>query len=327
MGARDLGTSILLVVVVVACGTPEPSGSAGVSNASASPGITLPPATPMPSAAASALPIPSATPEEAALFIWVIYASDLGAGGDPGTAILADGRVIWSESFDHVVESELAPEAMQHLRDQIDATGVFDADGEYYAELRPGAQPPGHGLNSYRFEVVRDGRHVVVSSQDPRSFAGEERFWIISPEMRVLAALADRLEDPVAGLGSDAFEAAVRPYRPNRYLVRILLSEQRGDGNYRADDVRWPFGEPIERAGEPYDLHDENWTARCLLIDATMAMRMAAAEDVVGADRDLTRPLTVVDYDSSTGGSISVSVNALLPHESGTCVELAATAR
>ena len=250
-----------------------------------------------------------------------------GSGGDPGTTILEDGRVIWSRSDGEVVEARVARDALRRLREDIEANAALDADATFLAKLRAGAQPPGHGVNGYTFEVVRDGRLVTVGSQDPRSFAGEEEFWIISPEMRSLAALGRRLDDPVAGLGSDAFDGGVEPYLAKRFLVQILLSDQRGDGNYRADDVRWPFGEPLERVGEPYDLNDEYWDARCLLVDASMAEMMATAEEAVGAHRDLTHAFTVIDYDSATGGSVSLWVSALLPHQSGSCVELAALPR
>lgn len=323
MPARASGAIVLLAAIVSACiGTTAPTESASDPNPTAGHPAVSPPTTFAPSTEPTALPIPSVAPEGAEILIWVIYGSDTGSGGDPGTTVLADGRIIWSKRSDQVVEGRLTAEALSRLRDQIGAIHALDANGQFLPELRPGAQPPGHGASFYVFHVIRDGRPVVVDSSDPRSFAGEERFWIIPPEMAVLAALADRLDHPLADLGSDAFEGGVRPYRPNRYLVQIYFSDQRGDGMYRADEVRWPFGQPIERAGEPVDIDDENWTARCLLIDSKTATEMAAAEALIVAARDLAQPRTEVEYDSSAGGSILVRVTQVLPQESNSCVEL-----
>src|SRR5215212_2887914 len=202
--ARAVTALLVLAGLVAGC---SPAGSEASAAASSiqpveTPGSTGSPA-PGPTAthlAEASVPRPAPIPpEDGELLIRVISHGHTGSGGDPGTTILEDGRVIWSRSDGEVVEARVARDALRRLREDIEANAALDADATFLAKLRAGAQPPGHGVNGYTFEVVRDGRLVTVGSQDPRSFAGEEEFWIISPEMRSLAALGRRLDDPVAG--------------------------------------------------------------------------------------------------------------------------------
>ena len=115
----------------------------------------------------------------------------------------------------------------------IERIDALDRSGNYSQKLRPGAQPLGGGVNSFLFDLVRDGQRVRVSATDPASFEGEEEFWIISPEMHELAELAHRLVDPLAWLGPDAFIEPIRPYQAVTFMVAIYLYRVTGGSDSR----------------------------------------------------------------------------------------------
>ncbi len=223
------------------------------------------------------------------------------------------------------MESRLGPEAIADVRAELKASDVLDRDGNYSAELRPGAQPPGHGLNSYLFHVVRQGQPILVSATDPASYQGEEELWIIPPEMHELAELAHRLVDPVAWLGRDAFTEPIRAYEARAFLVEIHLYPRGGGSIPDVDHVRWPFGEPIEHVGVPFEAGGDP-ESRCLLIDAATASATVAAERVAGVQRKTREWSSAIDYEwPRLGGFVTVTLTHLLPYESGTCAELATT--
>jgi hypothetical protein len=250
---------------------------------------------------------------------------DTGSFG-PGTTILDDGRIIWSDNFGRAVESRLGPDALARVRHRVETTDALDRSANYFPERRPGPEPPGHGVGGFQFEVLRDGRSIVVIASDPRSFAGEEAYWVIPPEMDVLGRLADRLNDPVAWLGSDGFVKAEEPYRADRFLVEIQLDRAGFGSEADVDAVHWPFGEPIESVGEPFDPGFEGPEMRCLIIDSTVASLTVAAELAAGVSRDLRVWDSSLDYAwPRIGGAVTVEMTALLPYESGSCAELATT--
>jgi hypothetical protein len=243
----------------------------------------------------------------------------------PGTTILDDRRVIWSDNFGRPIESRLRLEAFRDLVAELEASDVLDRNGNYSPVLRPGAQPPGHGVNSFLFDLVRDGQRVLVSGADPASFAGEEEFWIMQPEMHELTELAHQLVDPHAWLGPDAFIEPIRPYQATTFLVEIHLYRTTGGSIPDVDDVRWPFGEPIESVGVPFEAGGDP-ESRCLLIDAASASQMVVAEQSAGTQREIRDWSSSIDYEwPRVGGFVTVALTHLLPYESGTCAELATT--
>lgn len=298
---------------------------------------TPPPASPLPSvepataspilvAATEAPPSPTEPPAsvspEAGLFLHLITASDLGAIG-PGTTILEDGRIIWGDHRGRPLESRLTSEAVAEVLAAIDASGALDEDGRFFPELRPGKQHPGRGHQFHVFELVRDGETIRVSVADPASFLGEEDIYVIPPEMPRLTRLAHRLVDPLGWLGADAFTEPIRPYTGTVFLVEIHLFRGFGGSVPNVDDVRWPFGEPIERAGVPFEAGGDP-ESRCLFIDAATAATVVGAEERAGVQRDIRAWASSIDYEwPRVGGFVTVTLTHLLPYESGTCAELA----
>jgi hypothetical protein len=336
-----LAAILMLLSAVAGCssaGLTEPSGSTlpaepsgGVATALVTEvAPTLEPSIPTDASPAPTPPqaLPSETVDtvsaEAGLVLHLTTASDVGAYG-PGTTILEDRRIIWGDKRARPLESRLSREAFADVLAAIDATNAFDRDGHFFPELRPGKQPPGHGLAFHLFELVRDGKRIGVSAADPASFAGEENIWRIPPEMGVLTDLAHRLVDPLAWLGADAFTEPIRPYQAKAFLVEIHLYRGFGGAIPNVDAVRWPFGEPIERVGVPFEAGGDP-ESRCLLIDAATASRTVEAERSAGVERDLRDWSMPLDYEwPRVGGFVTVTLTHLLPYESGTCVELATT--
>jgi hypothetical protein len=305
-------------------GVIDPSAPASKAAPSVEPATAFPTIVAPTDAPASPTEATASVSPDAGLVLHLTTCGHTGCFG-PGTTILDDGRIIWSDTFGRPIESRLGPEAFAGVQAELEASDVLDRNGNYSQELRPGAQPPGHGLNSYLFDLVRDGQPILVSATDPASFEGEEEFWIIPPEMHELAELARRLVDPVAWLGSDAFIEPIRPYQAARFLVEIHLYRGSGGSEPDVDDVRWPFGEPIERVGVPYEAGGDP-ASRCLLIDAATASLTVVAEQIAGVQREIRDWSSPVDYEwPRVGGFVTVTLTHLLPYESGTCAELATT--
>jgi hypothetical protein len=316
---------VSIVVLTASCASPilpNPTSPATPPESTLlpSPLTTETPATAAPS------PTGSAPPELPGLIVHLTDFGDTGSFG-AGTTILDDGRIIWTDRTGRVIESRLAPSALVKAQAELDSSGVLDRSASYSAKLRPGATPPGHGVGGYEFELVREGRRVVVDTEDPRSFAGEERFWVIPPPMDLLAAVADRLNDPAAWLGPDGFLESKRQYRPDRFLLEIFLYRTGALGTEPdVDDVAWPFGKPIENVGAVYNPGFEGPESRCLLVDATTESMVTAAELAAGVARDAGAWKTSIDYAwSRMDGSVTVQLTQVLPYETGSCGELATT--
>jgi hypothetical protein len=211
------------------------------------------------------------------------------------------------------------------VRAAIDRRTELRNDADFHAELRPDGVSIPHGLASFRFEVLQDAATVVVTTWDPESLADQREQWVIPPEMDRLGAFAKQLADPVAWLGAGAFAGPPHEYSSDRYLVVIDLFGDVGEaGTFPADadDVEWPFGSPIEAAGEP--VAGENGIAtRCRIVDAGDAAALRTAERAAGARRPPGAWFSTVEYDwRRADGFVQVSVRALLPHETGTCPDL-----
>jgi hypothetical protein len=248
-------------------------------------------------------------------------------GTPPGTTFLDDGRILWEspDGSGQVLDGRLTEAGTASVREAIEETPALAMDGSYVATLRPGAEPNAHGVSSFRFDVQWDSGRVVVSSWDPASVSDQPELWIVPPEMTDLAALAQRLGDPLAWLGEAAFLGDPVPYVPTGALVRIDLFPDLGDiGNLAADvdDVDWPFRLPIETAGDPIAGEDVP-APRCVLLDGPDAQALRAAETEAGVTRDPRLWESVLEYDwKRADGFAQVTVRALLPYETGSCVDL-----
>jgi hypothetical protein len=207
----------------------------------------------------------------------------------------------------------------------IHAQTALAAPGDFRAVLRPGGVASPHGLSSLRFEVGGGSASIVVTSWDPGGLADQRDQWRIPPQMDALGAFARQLADPVRWLGAGAFAAPPQPYVADHFLVVIDLYGEVGDtGSFPADadDVDWPFGNPIEAAGEPV-AGEGNLATRCLILDADGAASMRAAERAAGARRPARAWSSTVEYNwHRDDGLLQVSLRQLLPHEQGTCRDL-----
>jgi hypothetical protein len=325
--AVRLGALVVLLSTAMGCGRViQPSAPAASSAPSVEPVTAFPTVVAPTEVPASPTGSPAAVSPDAGLVLHLTTASDLGAHG-PGTTILDDRRIIWGDNRSRPIESRLGREAFADVLATIDAIDALDRDGRYSPELRPGKQPPGHGSEFHVFDLVRDDERIVVSAADPASFEGEEDIWVIPPEMHELTELAHRLVDPLAWLGPAAFTEAIRPYQATTFLVVIHLYPGGGGSVPDVDGVRWPFGEPIERVGVPYEAGGDP-ESRCLFIDAATASLTVLAEEKAGVQRALTDWSSPIDYEwPRIGGFVTVTLTHVLPYESGTCVELATTMR
>lgn len=301
---------------------PVPSPSASPTG---SPRPPTPVPTPLP---ASNPPSPPGTalPTTGALLLRLTTCSHT-CGTPPGTTFLDDGRLLWEspDGSGRVLDGRLTSSALATVRDAIEATPALATDGSYVATLRPGAEPNAHGVGSFRFEVQSASGPVEVMSWDPASLSDQPELWIIPQEMTDLAELARRLADPVAWLGADAFAADPVPYVPTGAVVRVDLYPDVGDiGGFGADvdEVAWPFGQPIETAGEVIPGEDQP-SPRCILLDGEDALALRAAEGRAGLTRDPRLWESTLEYDwKRAGGFVQVTVRALLPYETGSCVDL-----
>jgi len=77
------------------------------------------------------------------------------------TVVRDDGLVVWNDGAG-VRQLRVGAEGIAWMREQLDATGLLVAPAEYWATLRPGAEPPGRGVTGYRFDVPRAGGTVTV---------------------------------------------------------------------------------------------------------------------------------------------------------------------
>jgi len=279
------------------------------------------------------IPTPSVVPgtqdplgASAGLVIRMITCSDA-CGPVAGVTILDDGRIIWQDQEGgRVQEAQLTPAGLATVRERIAQIDALRFGGNYGAELRPGKEPLPRGTTSTRFEVQGDGRIVVVTTGDPADFAAERDLWIIPPEMTALAAFAAQLNNPAAWLGANALAVVAHPYAPARYVVTVDLVAGVGTSGEFAvdvDNVKWPFGKPIESIGAPVGKGEGGPPPRCLVLDSTTAAATASAESARGAKRDLRQWMSSLEYGwRRANGFVQVTLRQLLPHQAGSCAEL-----
>ncbi|HET9852065.1 MAG TPA: hypothetical protein VFP56_06115 [Candidatus Limnocylindrales bacterium] len=331
MPASALISSVLIGLMAIACSPPPlapssvPTSSPRLATPVPTARLPTPVPTPFPPSSSPSAQA-TAVPKTGELLLRLTTCSHT-CGTPPGTTFLDDGRVLWEspDGSGQVLDGRLTEAALGAVRDAIEATPALGRDGSYVATLRPGAEPNAHGVGSFRFEVQSSTGPVEVLSWDPASLVDQPELWIVPQEMTDLAELARRLADPVAWLGSGAFADDPVPYVPTGAVVRVDLYPEVGDiGGFSADvdDVEWPFGQPIETAGERI-LGEDQPAPRCILLDGADALALRAAEGRAGATRDPRLWESTVEYDwKRAGGFIQVTVRALLPFETGSCVDL-----
>ncbi len=329
--ARAPFALLIGILVAAGCGggrqSPAP-GSPDPSLASPASSQRLP--TPVSTAAGpTAAPSPDASPDVPTGRLLLRFTTCSHAcSSTPGTTFLDDGRLLW-EAIDgtgQVLEAQLSATGIATVRAAIEAAPALAADGNYRATLKPGAEPIPRGLNSFRFDVQWAAGPVLVTAWDPASLADQAELWTFPPEMAELADLAARLSDPVGWLGEGAFAGQPKPYVPAGVVLRIDLYPDIGEvGGVAADadDVEWPFDQPIEAAGVPLDGEDVP-APRCVILDATGAAELRAAEAEAGVSRDTRIWETVIEYGwKRADGFVQVTVRQLLPYEPGDCAALA----
>ena len=270
---------------------------------------------------------PRPTAERAELVLR-FQACDLGCEIDPGTIVLADGRVMrWSESG--MVVRQLTPSGMQRMLDLVAASGLLEEDSSYEPKLRAGMESGGFGPTSYRFQVAGDPT-VRVHSVDPTLFDADNTrrpgTWTIPSEVYALEDVAAKLKDPDAWLPPAAWAGPGEILTPEHYLLVVTI--ERGEelpSGTDADAVYWPFPAPIDAIGDPLvDAAAPNASpTRCLVVTRAEALAMAAAE---GVDEDgypyrsLANPFDSLRYPSARRrATVDVTTRMVLPYQAPTC--------
>jgi hypothetical protein len=246
-------------------------------------------------------------------------------GPNPGTTILDDGRIVFMDEFQQVVESRLTETGLERVRSEIARVDALRRDGDYTAALRPGAEPSPHGVGAEWFTVGSGDDAVHVSTIDAGSFGDEAPLWIIPKEARELTDFARLVADPVAWLGPQAFDEVIHPYIPAGYLVRTEALPGVGleDEQVELDDVAWPVPGPIESLGDPLPAEPGERPARCFLIDRATGLALLAAEATAGVERSVDEWNGTIIYNWARGdGWVDVSLMPLLPHQTGGCGEI-----
>lgn len=327
--------ALVLLLIAAGCDARTASPSAqpqatassptGTGSPAASGRLPTPVPTPVPGSGGP-LPTATAVAAEARLVIRLSSCGDT-CEASAGTTVLDDGRVVWeaSDGSGRVLEAQLSDVALARVRAAIQGEHALDTAGDFRAVLRPGGVAIPHGLSSLRFEVGSGASRVVVTSWDPDSLADQREQWRIPAQMDALGGFADQLRDPVGWLGAGAFATQPRPYASDRFLVVIDLFGDVGDtGSFPADadDVDWPFGNPIETAGEPV-AGEESLATRCLILDGDGAAALRAAERTAGSRRPAGAWFSTAEYNwHRADGFLQLSLRQLLPHEQGTCRDL-----
>lgn len=177
----------------------------------------------------------------------------------PTFTVLEDGRAIWFRTTDefgngeHVIR-QLSPDGVQTIRQRVDQTGLFGADAFYPLEVRPGAEPPGHGLCAYTFTWSDgEGEPVVVGSIGWLGAEEESAYYEPAPEREALHALAADLGDPESWLDESAWSSAEAvPYEPTDYVVLVTdsIPQLADPAAPDIDALTWPFAAGPDAFGE-----------------------------------------------------------------------------
>jgi hypothetical protein len=156
--------------------------------------------------------------------------------------LTVDGRFITRTDDNQLRERRLTPAGVQHVRDELAATGLFERDQHFLLELRPGATPPAHGLGSLFFKVWRDPRTVEV--QTPMDQGAEEVYYQPSAARTRLDQLSKQLRNPETWLPVNEWaDATPKAYEAATFA--LLLRTEVGQANEQpkidALGAAWPF--------------------------------------------------------------------------------------
>ncbi len=255
--------------------TPSPSASADAS------------ATPSPSATSQPSPTPAIGADEA-LLSFTPLCDVIPPIISPTVTIMGDGRVVWAPSGPGEPPSlnirELNSAGMDRVRAAVAETGVFDADGEFSLVLRPGAEPPGHGLCRWTFRWAGGPDPVVVRSDMWLGEEEESAYYEPAPERRAIHDLAMLVQAPESWIESDGWaDADARPYEPDGYVVIAtrFFPEAATEGAPDVDAVPWPFAEGPDTFGEP----TPGGNGRCAVGDAAAVEELTAALAAAGLEQ------------------------------------------
>lgn len=281
--------------------TPEPTASA------------------TPSASPSS-PAPSGAPGEGSLVLRLESRSD--GGPSHIVTVLDDGRVITrSEAVGEnlFLERRLTPQGVQLVRDELAATGLADAPGNYQPILKPGVAEPVDRVNTNGFFLqagLGSGSEATITWLAVAN--GEDRYYEASPEREALDALLARLSTLEAWLPASAWaDAAGVPYEPETY--RMVIGYQRWGGSL--DDlpveigtVSWPLDNEIGAFGEVTNPAPDK--IRCGMVGAEDGAAVIDALEVAGAS---AFGLSFGLGDRANNRHVTITLEPILPLDEGTC--------
>jgi len=172
------------------------------------------------------------------------------------------------------------------VRDTIEATGLMTADAGFRLELRPGAQPPGHGFCTWDFQWEGASEPVHVRSDMWLGDEEESTYYQPAPERETLDGLARRLQDPEAWIEASGWaDPEAVPYAPIGYLVMttVLPPQLAVAGAPDVDALSWPFpGAPGAFAEGP-TLPDSE--SRCMEANTAEVEALAAQLAAAGLEQ------------------------------------------
>ena len=236
----------------------------------------------------------------------------------PWVTLMGDGTLIWQpvppETEDaSLVTRKLTEQGLADLREQIFGSGLLDASATHELEPLPGPEPPGRGVGVYFFTADGGGGQAVVRSMQWLGDEEEATYYQPSPERQELDALAQRLRDPEALLGADAWAGQAEPYEGTDYRLWITPSRDVPPfDSADASEIPWPFEQPLDEFGEPSGSSPP--VTRCgaitrdeaaAIIDALASLGYAQ----IGLDRATTGSL---DW-AAGNGTVDFSILPLMP--------------
>ena len=243
---------------------------------------------------------PSVAPTDAALVLQLFGPGE--AGPVHLVTILDNGPVITSDPnrVNPPSERRLTAAGIQLVRDEMAATGLTDASGNFNPVANPGVEAPGYGGSGSVLEVGVPGADNVLISWYLFSDPPEQDYFQPQPEAEALEALSARLSTLEEWLPASSWaDATAAPYAPASYIITI--DEQPG---FPAEDpmvdvatVSWPLDEGIDTFGEPSDPPIDDVRSGC--VSAADGAAVIQALDAVGAsnfdDANLMRTFVLGD--------------------------------
>ncbi len=323
----SVGVPAILAVVLAACASPAPPGSAGPTVPSAAPSEasgaapstpTLAPVVPVDPTPIATSPASTAATRTGALVFTLHWTDDVLAVGT-ATVVRDDGLVVWNDGAG-VQQLRVGADGIAWMREQLDATGLLEAPAEYWATVRPGAEPPGRGVTGYAFTIPRAGGIVRVGTGSPGDY--DPAFWIVPPEMDLLGTLAARIRDAGTWIPPELVVESAQPYSPAEYLLHVTL--RRGPDGPRSQDadiadVAWPFAGGLEGVGTVVPDEEKGQTKRCAVITRATAEAMVAAEQAAGVEfpHDLTAlsQAPTLRWAAGRQGTATIALQQLLPDQ------------